>query len=464
MRFLVLFRGTFQGFRRPEFCSLVRLVGGLKRADAFEGLEPCWKGEGNEETRQHGDVFQWVELDSLDEARRIASRSVLIRAIFICWGHGRSYQECLDNVLETDPDMEPLLSHGDESFKCVIDGFGRSYSYDDQISKMTFFTPVLSKLKAKVRLKKPAHEIWIMEDVLPSKGHRHIPDRSEQPRQVFLGLKIADGGHRFASSYTLKKRNYIGTTSMDAELSFIMANQAVVKPGTLVMDPFVGTGSIIISASAFGAEVIGSDIDMNVLRGNEDKNIRSNFSQYNLNFPAGIIRCDLLKSPWRDGSASGGWLDAILCDPPYGIREGSRSFNEYEVPEKLKAGHIPQTKRVRFSDHLVNLLDFAARNLVAHGRLVFWLPTTPDYSDEDVPTHACMKLVSNCEQVLTMRFRRRLLTFEKFRSLERAELELELIRLTHGERSTKSAHTNLAATVLRQQHRREETLGLPHRK
>lgn len=125
------------------------------------------------------------------------------------------------------------------------------------------------------------------------------------------------------------------------------------------------------------------------------------------------IRCDLLKSPWRDGSASGGWLDAILCDPPYGIREGSRSFNEYEVPEKLKAGHIPQTKRVRFSDHLVNLLDFAARNLVAHGRLVFWLPTTPDYSDEDVPTHACMKLVSNCEQVLTMRFRRRLLTFEK---------------------------------------------------
>lgn len=40
----------------------------------------------------------------------------------------------------------------------------------------------------------------------------------------------------------LKKRKFIGTTSMDAQLSLIMANIAKVRSGDLVLDPFVGSG------------------------------------------------------------------------------------------------------------------------------------------------------------------------------------------------------------------------------
>lgn len=43
----------------------------------------------------------------------------------------------------------------------------------------------------------------------------------------------------------LKKRKFIGNTSMDAQLSLIMANIAQVKPGDLVLDPFVGSGQYI---------------------------------------------------------------------------------------------------------------------------------------------------------------------------------------------------------------------------
>ncbi|KFG34354.1 putative methyltransferase, partial [Toxoplasma gondii GAB2-2007-GAL-DOM2] len=42
---------------------------------------------------------------------------------------------------------------------------------------------------------------------------------------------------------------------------------AHVKRGTLVLDPFVGTGSILISASYYGATCVGSDIDIRVLKG-----------------------------------------------------------------------------------------------------------------------------------------------------------------------------------------------------
>lgn len=54
---------------------------------------------------------------------------------------------------------------------------------------------------------------------------------------------------------------------MDAQLSFIMANQALIKNGDLVMDPFVGTGSLLVAAACFGAYVIGTDIDYLMLHG-----------------------------------------------------------------------------------------------------------------------------------------------------------------------------------------------------
>lgn len=38
--------------------------------------------------------------------------------------------------------------------------------------------------------------------------------------------------------FDLKKRAYIGTTSMEAEVSLLMANQALAAPGKWVYDPF----------------------------------------------------------------------------------------------------------------------------------------------------------------------------------------------------------------------------------
>ena len=39
-----------------------------------------------------------------------------------------------------------------------------------------------------------------------------------------------------------------------------------VKRGHLVFDPFVGTGSILVAAAHFGAQTIGADIDIRVVR------------------------------------------------------------------------------------------------------------------------------------------------------------------------------------------------------
>lgn len=66
--------------------------------------------------------------------------------------------------------------------------------------------------------------------------------------------KIAYGQRNLIKELSLKKRKFIGNTSMDAQLSILMANQALVKNTDLVLDPFVGTGSLLVSAAKFGGK------------------------------------------------------------------------------------------------------------------------------------------------------------------------------------------------------------------
>lgn len=48
---------------------------------------------------------------------------------------------------------------------------------------------------------------------------------------------------------------------MDPLLSLLMANLALVKEGDVVLDPFVGTGSLLVAAGVLNAYVVGNDID-----------------------------------------------------------------------------------------------------------------------------------------------------------------------------------------------------------
>ena len=96
--------------------------------------------------------------------------------------------------------------------------------------------------------------------------------------QAYFGLQIASfkkdeksgkgkKHETYYTKYNLKLRPYLGPTSTDHELAFLMANQAQVAPGDLVYDPFVGTGSIAVALQHFQAMVMGSDLDIRVLKG-----------------------------------------------------------------------------------------------------------------------------------------------------------------------------------------------------
>ena len=45
-----------------------------------------------------------------------------------------------------------------------------------------------------------------------------------------------------------------------------------VKKGDFVYDPFVGTGSILVAASHYGAHTFGADIDIRIVRDGKPPN------------------------------------------------------------------------------------------------------------------------------------------------------------------------------------------------
>lgn len=65
---------------------------------------------------------------------------------------------------------------------------------------------------------------------------------------------------QFHSKYALPDRIMLGPTSTDHNLAFLMANMGQVDSNMFVIDPFLGTASILVACSHFGASCFGSEI------------------------------------------------------------------------------------------------------------------------------------------------------------------------------------------------------------
>jgi tRNA (guanine10-N2)-methyltransferase len=286
---------------------------------------------------------------------------------------------------------------------------------------------------------------------------------SKVPKYLYVGRFIAESTRSQAKkTYDLKKRHYISTTSMDAELTLLTANIAQVAPGKLFYDPFMGTGGFPIACAHFGAVVCGSDIDGRTIRGlggsarrgqTGKMDVIGNFKQYNLlsSYLGGFVS-DLTNTPLRiSASSTQGYLDGIVCDPPYGIREGLKVLGSRQAlldvekqshAEQYKApGYIPPKRPYSFTALLDDILAFAVATLVEDGRLSMWMPTA---NDEDVelviPAHPCLELESVCVQAFN-KWSRRLLTYRRLKESEVPEGALEMAKKEY-EQGTRASDLN----------------------
>jgi tRNA (guanine10-N2)-methyltransferase len=105
-------------------------------------------------------------------------------------------------------------------------------------------------LQGQVQLKNPQHKFWLIE-IDGQVVNNGLPPL--EGKHMYFAREIGAGDRSLVSKYELSRRKYLGPTAMDAEIALLMVTQALVQPGQLVYDPFVGTGSILIAAAHFGA-------------------------------------------------------------------------------------------------------------------------------------------------------------------------------------------------------------------
>ncbi|KAL5787677.1 hypothetical protein ACOSP7_004626 [Xanthoceras sorbifolium] len=410
MWYLCMFYHRLLDYRKAEVESLAEVFVGTG-----DGLE--WRLPQH----HHPDSpFHFVHLPSEDVARSIANRSILVKGIYELWGEGSSYEELEVSIRNYPDELKlPYLS-SDTTFKITVDSFGKVITFQEQNDRIKSLSYI--PFKGRVNLKTPDHKFWLMQtdDYGANNG---LPPVGQ--RRIFFGREVGAADRKRIPTYQLKSRNYLGPTAMDAEMAFLMANQALVKPGKLVYDPFVGTGSILVAAAHFGAITMGADIDIRVVRDGRgpDCNVWSNFKQYGLPAPVGLLRADNNLPPWRPALKE--VFDAIICDPPYGVRAGGRksggrkllkgAVDPYIVPDDKRTDHIPSTAPYCLFECIHDLLDLAGRMLVMGGRLVYFYPVLRDDDSREnhFPEHPCFKLVASSEQILSSRYSRVLLTMVK---------------------------------------------------
>ena len=116
------------------------------------------------------------------------------------------------------------------------------------------------------------------------------------------------------------KREHFAPVSILPRYARALVNLAHVRPGDRVADPFAGTGGHAIEAALLGARVYASDLDARMVEG-----MRAQLSTYGIE-GARIEERDVGELPeW-----TGGQLDAIVTDPPYGR---SSTTNKEDVRE-----------------------------------------------------------------------------------------------------------------------------------
>lgn len=228
-----------------------------------------------------------MEFPNDEAAHQYASRSIALRSIIELYSHAHTLPE-FHRGLKAYVDLhQGALKElfGADSFKITVETYNKHFSQREKVDKIEAMDYL--PIEGAVNLKNPQVEWWYLE--FWGLDPTSVP---AAPEDILFGRMLFQGQRHLIKQLSLKQRKFIGNTSMDAQLSLLMANQAMVRDGDLVFDPFVGTGSLLVSAAKFGGYVLGADIDFMMVHARcrpsritqkvreKDESIRANLQQY----------------------------------------------------------------------------------------------------------------------------------------------------------------------------------------
>ncbi len=177
----------------------------------------------------------------------------------------------------------------------------------------------------RIALERPDHRFWLEEG---------------PPGRFRLYEEIGSVDRRAYSARRTPRLPFQRPVTMAPRLARALVNLAHVGPGDRVVDPFVGTGSLLVEAAMLGARTTGIDASAAMIRG-----ALGNFAHLG-HAPELLRQADAEEAAAEFPPAS---FDALVTDPPYGRASGTGG----ELPAQLwRRALLAWTRRVRPGGYL----------------------------------------------------------------------------------------------------------------
>lgn len=152
----------------------------------------------------------------------------------------------------------------------------------------------------RIDLKHPDHRFWL---------------ETSRTGQIQLYEEVGQVNRRSFSERRTPTLPFQRPVTLEPRLARTLVNLAHVGPGDRVVDPFVGTGSLLLEAALLGANTVGVDANATMIRGALD-----NFAHLGCT-PEMLRQADAAEAAAEFPPAS---FDALVTDPPYGRASGTR--------------------------------------------------------------------------------------------------------------------------------------------
>lgn len=195
-----------------------------------------------------------------------------------------------------------------------------------------------SALRGKVDLRAPEVDVRVL---LASEAH--------------VGRLVAEVDRRAFDARHVKHRAHFAPVSLHPRYARTLVNLARVRAGDRVVDPFCGTGGLVVEAGLVGAQVLASDIDPRMAEGTRAELTR-----------VGVAGARVEVRDIGELSDFARGVDVVVSDPPY----GKSSTTNREPMDDLYARFVAAAhEALPRGGRLAAIFPTAERRARAAGRL-----------------------------------------------------------------------------------------------
>jgi len=239
---------------------------------------------------------------------------------------------CCQEIFNCDAKLSEILTNISSDLEEFIEG---NESFAVRIRRVKGVTPELVRVELERKLGEQ-----ILETVKTARVDLSNPQKTFfgvlTDKRFIFGLKTAEIIPKPFSERRPRRRPFFHPTAMPAKLARVMVNLAQPRLGDLVLDPFCGTGGMLVEAGLIGCRVLGFDAKPHMLRGG-----LQNLQYYGIN-PEGVAVADARYPPVSK-------VDCIVTDPPYGRSASTLGTTTIRIVEDFLSAvgdKIPRGRRI----------------------------------------------------------------------------------------------------------------------